>query len=70
MMVLHLALALLAAGCLKLSEVVWTFLFPGSQPLVLGLFPFRWILEMGETAIVLVFTGFGVFEAIRIMREE
>lgn len=69
-MLLHLVLALIAAGCLKLSELAWTWLFPGPQPLVLGLFPYRWILDFGDVAIIVVFTGFAIYNAIRIMGEK
>jgi hypothetical protein len=69
-MILHLVLALLAAACLKLSELAWTWLFPGPQPLVLGLFPYRWILDFGDVAIIVVFTGFAIVNAIRIMGEK
>ena len=61
----HLILAAMVALGLRAFEYLWVVLFNEREPLVANLFPLRYILEIGDACILIVFVIFGTIEAVK-----
>lgn len=66
----HLALATVVALGLRGFEFLWSTLFHEEEPTVAHLFPLRYIIEIGDACILIVFVIFGTIDAIRAFRRE
>lgn len=66
----HTALAMVTALGLRGFEWLWGLLFSENEPTVAGIFPMRYIFEIGEAAVLIVFVVFGILEAIKAFRSE
>ena len=64
----HLLIGAVAAAAVRGLDWLWSLLFGGREPMVAGLFPLRYIIEIGDAAIFLLFAGFGCYEAFRALR--
>jgi hypothetical protein len=64
----HTAVAMVAAGCLWILGHVWDWLYPAQEPRALDVVPFRYILDIGFAAIIVVFLVGGIIETIEAFR--
>jgi hypothetical protein len=61
--ILHTILGAVCASSVWGSQLIWNRMFSLHEPTVAGLFPLRYIPELGEAAIFLLFVAFGLKEA-------
>jgi hypothetical protein len=64
----HTALAMVSALGLGAFERLWGIIFSENEPTVAGLFPMRYIFEIGEACIFGVFVVFGIRAAVEAFR--
>ena len=64
----HTALAMVSAVGLRGFQYLWDRLFSETEPTVAGLFPMRYIFEIGEAGVLVVFVVFGTLEAVKAFR--
>jgi hypothetical protein len=66
----HTVLAMLSALGVKGFEYLWSLLYSEHEPMVAGLFPMRYIFEVGEAGVFAVFIIFGIWEAVKAFLSE
>jgi hypothetical protein len=64
----HLLVAVGAIAGLWIIEYLVHWLWPGTEPTVLGRVPLRAIIETADAGILIVFLGFGLYRVIMTMR--
>lgn len=68
-LVSHTILAALVIVAIKLLETLVHFFWNHSEPLLFDRFPLRYLFHAMDGAVLIVFSVFGVLEAVRAFRE-
>jgi uncharacterized membrane protein len=64
----HIGLVLVCLLGIWLVEHAFGWLFQEHEPKIVGWVPVRWIFEIGEAAMLIIFMASGIYEAYRELR--
>jgi hypothetical protein len=64
----HLLIAVAMVGCIFVTELAFNWAFGERQPLLWGLFPFKYLFQAPEACTMVVYTVWGIIETHRVMK--
>lgn len=64
----HLLIAVAMVGCIFIIELAFNWAFGERQPMLWGLFPFKYRFQAPEAATMILYTIWGIIEMNRVMK--